>query len=776
MNILKFLPLCWLLLLAIAAHAQPNPDVELRPVNGRPTILENGQPIVPAAYDNSILWRIPEWEKWEDNMIAAGVKVFHLTPWHFNRKLGQSAFWTDDGVYPAAPPPAQDDENTMERQAQYILKRVPDARFIVRVGAYAPIPWVEKNPGEMQTDDDGKTYEPSWASQKYLDGVRADHNGLVRWVEAQSWGKRVLGYFVLPYGEGATILSINGHFFDHSAAMQRAWNDWLGRNYASDAALQAAWGDDAATRAGSKVPSDKELRAKLENLPTWPDPKQLQQARDYALLQRELYRRYIMTLTGSVKEAAARRVIVGLDAMKQPLLGWQINEAFFGTGRSTDQFSLYLASGSIDVGDLLDLPTLDCIVTPADYTARGMGWAFDAEGLTDSMVLRGKTMFIENDARTWLAKETQEDRKPPLGSFMTPDEVRAGLLRNTAQTVSRGILYYWTDITYSTSFYTAPEIQREIARNKDVLARATSWPHRETRDAIAMIIDDQSLLYGHYTTGFNQLAVVRQRIEGLALTGIPYRIYLLSDLKKDNFPDYRCYVFPNLFKVDDETIALLKKKVLRDGKVAIFGPGTGITDGATISAAGAEKLLGIPMKLTQGQSSRRVRLRRDGVVFKTTPIPTYGDSFSYGPILAPDRERLTSERVLGDLVSSWQVNAPGLVMKEFGRGAGGNSSHVARGAGDYAVVFSASTPIPAPVLRELARYGGCNVWVEGDAIVSGSDSAVSIHSASGGNFTIHLPRRARRIFDATTGQLVARNTDLISVKLAAPDTKMFFLE
>lgn len=763
---------------ALPATAAPAPEVELRLQNGRPTVFENGKPVVMAAYDSSILWPREKWTSRVDGFIKSGVKVFHLTDWHDKGVYGQSRFWTNEDVYPTTPTPT-DEGQTMDWQANYILARVPDARFILRLNAYAPKAWMEKNPGEIQLDSTGKMHEPSWASQKYLSGLRAHYRNIVRYVEAQPWGDRLLGYFILPYGEGLTILSITGGFYDRSPAMNSAWREYLGRKYASDADLQTAWGETGVLRATALVPEDKELRAKIETLPQWPDPAKMRRERDYALLQRELFARYIFTLTDGVKSATTRRVIVGLDAMKQHQLGWQIREAFEGKGLGTKEFSMYLSSGSIDVGSILDGTALDCLVTPADYTARGMGMAFEGEGLADPLVLRGKTLFIENDARTWLANETP-DLTDPLGSFMTPAEVRAGLLRNTGSAISRGLHSYWTDIGFRAGYFTDPIIQREIVTNKNVLARATNWPHRETQHAIAVIIDDQSPLRENFSTGFQQLALLRQRVEGLGLAGIPYRIYLLSDMKKGNFPDYRCYLFPNLFKVDDETIALLKRKVFRDGRIAIFGPGTGITDGTTVSAGGAERVLGMPMKLYDQSPSRRVRLLRNShPAVRDAHMPTlYGDSLMYGPILLPDVSRLPNSGVvaLGDAITSFQLNAPGLALKEFGRGASGNGVLGARGSGDYAVVFSAAIPLPPALLRSLARYGGCNVWVNDDVVVTASDTMVSLHTNESGNYTIQLPRRVGKIHDGTTGRLVAQNARELRLTLTAPETRLFFLE
>lgn len=768
----------------------PSTGIELKLHHGRPTVFENGTIVPMAAYDNSILRTDGDWQKRVQGFIDSGVKVFHLRPWNYKWVYGQTEFWTDEDVYPVHQPPKPGEAEeglTLAKQAAFILQQVPDARFFVRLGSYAPKPWAAKNPGELQIDEHGKTYEPSWASQKYLNGMRGYFRNVIGYVESESWGPRVLGYFIVPYGEGLTILAGSGNFFDCSAAMQRAWHLWLQHKYGTEEALRAAWGDPTATLQDAALPKDSELRQKIGRSLHWPEPAALARERDYCYLQREIFAHYFDHLVESVHGSAQRNVLIGFDCMKQPLLGWQLGEAFGTIGgvdqaaapRGTDAFSMFLASGSFGVGDLLDHPLLSGLVTPGDYTARGVGLPFEAEGIGDSLVLRGKALFIENDSRTWLAQETP-DLGPPLGSFMTLPETRAGLERNTALTVSRGFFHYWEDINYRTGYFQTPQLQREITRDKEILLRGSAWPHRETEHAIAMIIDDESPLHENFTTGFQQLALLRQRIEGLGLAGIPYRIYLLSDLEKANFPAYRCYLFPNLFKVNDEVIALLKQKVLRDGRLAIFGPGTGVTDGNALSAAGAEKLLGIPMKLHAQSSSRRVRLNRGAhpAVTDAQLPPLFGDSFDYGPILAPDRPGLDAAGavVLGESVTAFGINAPGLVLREAGAGAAGNGKAGDRGAGDYATVFTMAVPLPAALLRSLARYAGCNVWCDRDAVVSASDTMVSLHSNEPGPFTVTLPRRARNLYDAATGKVHAQDVLQWRQSLSPPATRTYLFD
>ena len=747
-------------------------QVILKTIDGRPTVFRDGTRLLPSAYCNCILG--PNWEKWTDYFIRSGVRTHYL---NLLRIPGGNRFWRDEDEYSGADP--ADRGRTIDHQARHILKQMPDALFIVRFGTTVPTKWAKRNPGEMQTDSEGRLYpEASYASEKFLKGLDGFFNSVVSHCESQSWGTRVIGYMIFPYGEGLTPLSLKENFYDRSEATRKAWGNWLTEKYGSTAKLQKAWGKKEVRLSSIEVPTDESLREKVAGIREWPSAKEMRMERDYARFQQELFRRWMTTMIDSLAEATAgRNVLMGIDALKQPLLGWQHNEAFYGVGKGSHAFSMFLSSGSIGAGQLLDHPELDCLITPADYHARGMGFGFEGEGLSDSMVLRHKLLLIENDARTFLGGEGPE-RKPPLGAFMSLKEIQAGLLRNTALAWSRGLQHYWMDI--DGGFFNSEEIQKVVRTDKKVVEAASKWPHRETEHAIAFVIDDEAPLYGNFTKGFHNLAIIRQRIEGLALSGIPHRIFLLSDLERDDFPAYRCYLFPNLFKVDDRIIDLLKRKVFRDGRMAIFGPGTGITDGENVSKDGAERLLGIPMKLHNSTCSRRVRLRdRTLKPLEAENMPAlYGDTYMYGPVLAPDEDRLVKEgvEVLGDAVFTFWVNTAGLALKEFGKGASGNGQPGPRGPKDYAVVFSGAIPLPPQLLKSLARYGGCNVWCEDDVVVSASDSMVSVHGTEPRPLTIRLPGRYKRIVDAVTGRTVAQGDRELRIRLKPPETRVLFLE
>lgn len=768
--------------------------------SGRPVVVHNREPVSQAIYCDYILRG--DWEDRVREFVDSGVKVFHLQCPHGTEGGGEefhdNAFWIADGRHPA------DDFGwtfSYERQATAILKMQPEARFYIKFLLTPPLDWTRKHPGDMQTDEDGKTFrEASWASERLQADLRRFIQTLVRYCESRPWGERVIGYLGCPYGEGIMPLNIAGKMFDCSAANETAFRDWVKAKYRSAAALRKAWCDPDAALDAVRVPRDREWLLKkaqgpatidgkpvpLDSLPSnagqtsralfhWVEHCNAARERDYCLFMRDTFLRWSRTILSAIKDTAAefgRSRLAGLDIVKQHQIGWQILSSFDGIGDGQSFASMFPLSGSIGMRELIDDDLLDTVWNPADYYARTLGFAYESEGLTDSFVIRGKTAMVENDARCYVGIGVKDQ-----GAFRTPAEVEAGLLRNAALTLSRGAQSYWCNV--GSSYFHDPKIHKTISRITPMLDALNEAPHRETEHAIAMVVDDESPLYEDFTSGYQTLALILQRIRGLAHCGVPYRILLLSDLEQKALPRYRTWLFPNLFRLDDGVMALLKKKVLRDGNVAVFGPATGITDGTRLSADGASALLGVPMELVPRTTVRHVVVHDNGHPL-TRELPAnlvYGDSMPYGPTLVPGEWAVENAGAvpLGHANTCWFIHRTGLFVREFGKGAAGNRKPGKRTARDYAAVWSVAMPIPSAVLRACARFAGSNIWCEQDDVVYASDSLVALHSMKAGARTIRLPR-ACRVHDAITGKPVGSGrTRKIELRIKPPETRIFTL-
>lgn len=770
-------------------------------VNGRAIVTLDGQPLTYPTYCDYIMWRGPQgWRERIAEFAKNGVTVFMINVPH-GKDYFDSPYWTDENVYPTTQP---DEPLSMDAQAKIILELQPNAKFYVRTWTSPPMTWVKKYPGEIQTDEDGKSYrQASISSPLYIEGITKGLRSLVNYCESQPWGDRVLGYLPAPLGEGITPLNCAGKMFDCSTGTERDFRAWLKKKYASDAELQRAWGDPTVTRDGAKVPRDAQWYAKRatavasfggkplstagqpSNGPVthsglfhFIEPAVAAAEHDYCYFQRDAFIHWFSSMAAAIKEEAAakgRKRIVGFDICKQPLMGWQILSAFDGAGDNQKFPNILQLSGSFDVAPLLDDKNIDLLFTPADYHARTVGFAFEPEGPADSMVLRGKTLLTENDARSYVGAGVKDQ-----GAFRDEIEVEAGLLRNESLALSRNFHSYWCNV--GSSYFQDEKIQKVIGKLVPALNKASASAHRETPDAIAFIVDDTSGFYEDFSAGFQSIAVIWQRIQGLAHSGVPYRIYMLSDLKRENFPNYKVYFFPNLVRVDDEVLALLKKKVLRDGNLAIFGPATGITDGKILTAEPASKLLGVTMELVPRTTQRRVivqepRGQSNAIVAPLAAGMTFGDTLAYGPTLVPgDRAVEKSGGLsLGMANTCFFINRTGLFLRENGQGAAGNGKAGARGAEDYAVLWSVAAPLPPNLLREAARYAGCNIWSEENDVVYASDSFVGLHTVKAGTKTLHFPR-AVTVTDLVTGERLGSGVRKVTFKMEAVQTRMFKLE
>ncbi len=763
------------------------PDAYLEFHDGRPVLMFGGRALPQAMYSDPRLGgkltgvtSPEEWLQRNREFCESGVHNYSLHIRHgVDGDYGKSRFWTADGVYPDVSP--QDNIWCVDQQAAALLQMDPEAVFFVRFGDQTPKTWFEANPDHEQATYDGKRrlfqgLQPSQASEKALHDVCIFMRRVLEYIESQDWAERVWGYMYYPRGEGITNLNVGGVMFDVSPVMQVAYREFVEQKYGDESALQAAWNDPSITFDTVRVPTDPEWREEITamefiqegeahtdfqggrvRVQHWPDGNQLRRFRDYWELQRVLFLRWNKALIRTARETLAprRRVVFGMDIAKQPMFGWQHNMSFGGYGPGWDFVDMFAGTGSVDIGELLDEPGLDMLCTPADYTARNVGYGFESEGIADSLHLRGGAILCENDCRTFAPGEDHTQ-----GAFRDPAEVRAGMLRNACWSLSRGHFDYWM-IAGGAYFHHPLVHEHGIRTVVPLLNAAPRMAHRETEHALAMIIDDTAPQYENGTSGFENLSVLWQRVIGLAHCGIPYRIYLLSDLEKDNMPDYRAYLFPNLFKLDEERLALLQSKVLRDGRMAIFGPATGITDGTRLGPEWASRLLGVEMEMHNAHAPRRVLLQGNHRLVRALPAAMiYGDSQHYGPILIPAKDAVEAAGGvhLGMASAFWSLNRTGLFLRD---------------AGDYKLAWSQAMPFPAGLLRELAREGGCHVWCEEDDVVLASDSFAALHSVKGGPRTLKLPS-PRPVWDALSREKLGDDWDEIQMEITSPETRAFY--
>ncbi|HEY3416734.1 MAG TPA: hypothetical protein VGM23_07605, partial [Armatimonadota bacterium] len=587
-----------------------NPNVaeaEIRMYKGKPTVFIDGQPTALPTY-SPITWR-------------AGTLLQESGPWWFPHKMGAyflgiptakvTESWGEsplfDGDKPTATPVGEFVVD-MDAQAHFILEGDPDACLIIRNGPAMTPSWRRLHPDQLFVDEDGERIDiPSMASDLYWDTFAEAVKTQVEYCESRDWGHRIIGYWFGMEGEGTWPALFTERLFDHGPVMLARWRQWLRGQYATEAALQAAYGDPSLTFDTVQVPRDR-LRAgmrELSELLYWQAGKDNAPLRDYFLLQRDIFHAGVRKVFLAQQAATDRKRFYLADAFKQPMLGWS-NSGFFG--KETHWLLAYpeslAGSGSMNVADLFTAPGTDGVITPIDYQVRGAGGITEPEGAADSVVLRGKYFMAELDIRTY--HDNAEDTS--YGTARNAKEFDAINWRNAATTITRGFNGYLMDIAGG-RWYNNADIQQSIAPMIEVLKRSVEWEH-DTMPGVAMILDDAGPLETNGAGNFLNEAVMWEEKLGISRCGVPYRIYLLEDLALGNFPRHKVFYFPTMFRVDDARLALLREKVFRDGNVVLWGPGSGISDGQTISPDNAARLTGFTFDMLNVNYTRRVHVQR----------------------------------------------------------------------------------------------------------------------------------------------------------------------
>jgi hypothetical protein len=759
-----------LLLGAFQAAAQKKlPDVEVRMLNGRPTVYIDGRPDALPGYSPGSS------KDYYDKYMPLfykhrmGVYPIWIDGWGTS---DNNRWWVGDTVSekPFFVPPAS--EFIVDNQAEHIIKGDPEAWIIIRFYTRPPKSWSDKHPNEFAINEIGQAQgTPSLASDAFWGKAAEFSAALVRYCDAQPWGNRVIGYNTHYLEEGCFMPVADGWMFDHNPLMLQKYRDYLKTKYGTVEKLRAVWGDSTLTFETVDVPRDK-LRGTISDvsgLLYWQNARDNQPLRDYLELTRDLFHLRFRQCAEAMKNTANRKVLILHDALKQVMPGWNL-KGFFGYPGFGGTVSWSLAypelmagSGHMDAAKLFGAPGFDGILTPHDYQARGIGGVYEPEGAADTAVLRGTYFWAEMDTRSG---------DKDIGTARNYQEWAAITWRNFATAWTRGFNTYWMYGFFIADWFPDKPVQDVIQRQVEVTRESLSWTH-ETVPGIAMIIDDSAVLETNGSGNFLNEAVMWEEKMGIARCGVPHNIYLFDDLALDNFPKHRVYYFPNLFRVDDKRLKILKKKVFRDGAVVVWGPGSGISDGVTIGTASASKLTGFEFEMLPVNAQRRILISdfTHPVTRGLSADMVIGGPLPYGPVLMPIKCK-----ELGLAWAKGGNNHIGLGLKEFGKGAAGSSEGIAqRGEGDYAAIFATAANLPADLWRNIARYAGAHVYCESNDVFLADNSVVALHSLKAERKRILLPGKYK-VKDLITGKQYSGGTKEIVFDLKPPETRVFLLE
>ena len=336
---------------------------------------------------------------------------------------------------------------------------------------------------------------------------------------------------------------------------------------------------------------------------------------------------------------------------------------------------------------------VDFIAAPPDYDVRReVGHSGRSQTFYQaSYRLHGRLFFEESDFRTFLSRP---EFSPSVGYYRVRrhplDEAVAVVRRSIGKSLAGGWENWWFMLGGNDTF-SAPEIMESIRIGADETRRTlktAKWTPAEV--AVFTSADEYATSNATHAPAFKTWCLEELQVNALPSCGVPFDSYELSDIADPRLPEYKVYVFPNAFTLDDGLRAKIKGLVRRAGKTAIWIFAPGYYRNGEGSVANVVDVTGVPVverPLDESKPSRRM--------------------------FAPTGSAVCAK-------DGWR---------------------------------SVFIPLPpsAAELRKAFREAGAHVWMETDDVFAAGRGYVMVHAASAGEKRVNLPMpcNAHEIFGAS---------------------------
>jgi hypothetical protein len=639
----------------------------------------------------------------------------------------------------------------------------PQAHVIARLWLNPPPFWSRENPGEMVrgkylNGSDMPAHQwANFASAVWREDLRRVLGELVRLIDREEWADRLVGFQIMAADGGEYVYSFNRTgFHDYCPAQQREFREWLHQQYPTDAALQAAWNDPAATLAQAAIPLPAERAHRTvwpslsDNLPqppdrpranrTFIDPSRDQDILDYNRFHNRAVTDMILLAAGTLKEASPRKRVVGV------YYGYHVPT----TGSIHNK-------GHSDLAHLLASPQVDMLACPLNYDQR------DARGTTlpqlapASARANGKLFWIEDDSRTVYSPEGGRWRLPTLTAT---EEV---MKRTFAYALTKGGGEWWLD--FGQRWFAHPPLLRLFGQFARTMNEVTPADRASAAEIVVLLHDPTYLRLLRYPE-FSEALVYRQLLEECSRIGAPFDIAMLADL--DRLPPYRLYILPDAFYLSPEHRQSLERNLRQQNRTAlwIYAPGFWTEQG--LSPEAASEITGIRLRQCAVSALPDLRLSNPSHPWTTRLAPSFRHTspVRLDPVLCADDP---AAEELGRMIlrypkspRGWdapvQPRETGLALRRFA---------------DWNSVYCALPQVPAELLREIARAAGAHLYTEGGDTVYASRGFLAIHADGTGERILRLPEGVRELHEVFDGSRLSVVNAEVRTTLESGQTRLW---
>lgn len=495
---------------------------------------------------------LPEFKAMKE-FSRAGVNTVCIFPANTDNSLGTlysqyPPVWRWFGKYDFA---------SLDKQFDDVLAINKDAAFICMIDLNTPI-WLQR---QMTTQGDSSECESfsmlscACANPKWV-------NNTMEYLEA------FIGHMEKRYPEQieAYLLACGqtDEWMDYSRGSAgrhktKAWEQWLAKK----------------GKAVIPVPSfDRLDTASFENFIR--DPEKEQDIIDYVQFTGDVIVDAILTFSKKARELIPAHRQIGM---------------FFGYVLELT-FQRMVFGGHLEYERLYESEYIDFFISPGTYGARPIGEGSGFMVPNGTRVRYNKGFLHEMDHRT-PTYNCSLDKFVSIGCVVPwkdQADVNAGLKREFSLAIINQISLWCFDMWGGV--FKTPETMKLIEQSKKIWDKYSSIP-QQSKAEIALIVDPQS---ARYINDNNTLVgkINHDTRNKLNQVGAPFEVFSFNDIPYVNLDSYKLIVFPGLFTITPEKMAVLKKYVLNRNRTVLFVYAPGICDGKDLDTSRIEKLTGSP--------------------------------------------------------------------------------------------------------------------------------------------------------------------------------------
>ncbi|MBU0607212.1 MAG: beta-galactosidase, partial [Armatimonadetes bacterium] len=713
----------------ITAATRPEAPVraEIKRHNGLPTLFLNGQP-------NSFMHYL-------ETTIGA-TRVANMA-----QNAGLHLYEIDAGDL-GWKGPDQFDYREWDRQVLELLTYDPQAVFLPTydVSGLRHRWWLTGHHEEACRDADGSDMVGIYGSTGKIISLAS-----LRWREAYGeavkrftkhcmeapWGGRVIGYQPCDgvswewqhWGSCGPFVPT-----DYSAPMQEAFRQWVRQRYGGDVAkLRAAWNVPEVTFETMQIPT-VEQRDGSDHL-AFRDPGKSGYVIDFYRFWQDVMVDGIEHVFGAIKSVQPRALCGTYYGYTVTMLG--------GARRAGD-------SGHFALSRLLNSSLCDFLMSPFDYSVRGVGESYAVMSPIGSVLAHDKLWVLQADLRTHLV--TQANQR----AHGSPDSLTgtvSQLERAFANATAKGSATQWYDFSHGWIARDARQGQI-IGKLREIGQQWANWPDRgPDPNSVAVIVDEDtpSATMSHdYEVNF--WAVYKQKMAFERL-GAPWNLYLLDDVVSGRLPKFRCYFFLNCYHMSDAERQWIVKNLQSEGRTLVWTYAPGYVTDRALSVAAMNELTGL--QFTERTEALDWRMSFGDETALTKGLgPVEQPNMKLGPVFVPQAKPAETAAV-------WEgTDVPALVVRKLA---------------NWTSVYAAGPLLSPELLKRLCGGAGVPIIVPGTLPSFVSGNMIGLHSAVARTETLRFPQPVT-VTDLMTGEVLGQEAKEVTVRMAGPQTRLLRVE